>query len=417
VLDAVRDRLADALSDRRAWLFLAVLAVACGGVLGTLTARALSGSHAAAKAAAAPPPTRATAPATAPVAPPAPPPTTVTVSVVVTVHKVVIPPPTRQTPKPTTPKPGGLPYATLPLPAPTPAGAREVLRELQQLPLSRLQAFDYTTHVGVSRRVVLLYPRHPGNQPLPLVIAIHGRGGDPAHTCGFWGDLAGYAHVVVACPQGQGNVLERYSWGAPGQIDDLARMPALVQKVVPQLTIDRSRIFAVGASMGGMETLLLIGRHPGLLRAAVAIDPVTDLAQRYWQLRTTRSGLVTDARMRQEMGGDPDQAPIAYLLRSPQTLIPRIAASNTALAVWYSADDQIVAHQGNTQAGLFVRSLARADPRRPLWQRTGVWQHSWPYRHELWRVLTFFGLLSPQGFPAPRGHTRQLAPGWEGTDR
>jgi pimeloyl-ACP methyl ester carboxylesterase len=244
------------------------------------------------------------------------------------------------------------------------------------------------------------------------VLAVHGRGGDPAHTCGPWGDLPGYAHVVVVCPQGQGNVLERYSWGAPGQVDDLARMPALVQRMLPDVPIDRSRVFAVGASMGGMETLLLIGRHPHLLRAAVAIDPVTDLAQRYWALRGSLSGLVTDARMRREMGGDPSQAPIAYLLRSPQTLIPRIAASDTALAVWYSPFDRVVAHQGNTQAGVFVRALARADPRRPLWQRTGHWQHSWPYRHELWRALAFFGLVEPRGLPAPRGHTRELAPGW-----
>ena len=274
-----------------------------------------------------------------------------------------------------------------------------MLRELQKLPRTRMQAFEYTTHTGSKRRVVVLSPKHPGSEPLPLVLALHGRGGDPAHTCGPWGDLPGYAQVIVICPQGQGNVLERYSWGAPGQIDDLARMPALVEGALPGLHVDRHRVYAVGASMGGMEALLLVARHPDLLRSAVAIDPVTDLAARYYALRSSDSGLVADARMRREIGGSPDLVPAAYQERSPSDLVDEIARSDTALAIWWSSCDREVPDQATVQAGRFASELGRANPRRPVWQREGVWAHSWPYRHELWRRCASSAWCRPPDCP------------------
>jgi poly(3-hydroxybutyrate) depolymerase len=405
----MRERLAELRYDRRAGLAAAVLAIAAGALLGVFGARALGGTHAAAAAAAI---------TTTASAPPAPPPTvtvqvTVGVKVVVKVEvrRITLPAPTPATPKPAPPT-GGLPFATLPLAARTPAGAVQVLRELQKLPRTRMQAFEYTTHAGTDRRVVVLSPKHPGDGPLPLVLALHGRGGDPAHTCGPWGDLPGYAHVIVACPQGQGDVLERYSWGAPGQIDDLARMPALVQGALPGLRVDPHRIYAVGASMGGMETLLLVARHPDLLRAAVAIDPVTDLAARYYALRSSDTGLVADARMRLEIGGSPDLAPAAFQERSPAGYVDELARADTAIAIWWSTRDQEVPDQATEQAGPFAERLGRDNPRRAVWERVGTWSHSWPYRHELWQTLRFFRLIPATGLPVPRGKTTELAPGW-----
>jgi poly(3-hydroxybutyrate) depolymerase len=405
----MRERLADLRYDRRAGPVVAALAIAAGAVLGVLGARALGGAHAVAAAA-------ATASAPAPAPPPAP---TVSVRVrvgvkvvvKVEVRRIALPAPTPATPEPAAPS-GGLPFATLPQAARTPAGALLLLRELQKLPRTRMQAFEYTTHTGSVRRVVVLSPRHPGSEPLPLVLALHGRGGDPAHTCGPWGDLPGYARVVVACPQGQGNVLERYSWGAPGQIEDLARMPELVQGALPALRLDRRRIYAVGASMGGMEALLLVARHPKLLRSAVAVDPVTDLAARYYALQGSESGLVADARMRREIGGSPDLAPAAYQERSPARYVDEIGHADTALAIWWSSRDHEVPDQATVQAGRFADQLGRANPRRAVWQRQGVWSHSWPYRHELWRALRFFGLVPADALPEARGTTTELAPGW-----
>jgi pimeloyl-ACP methyl ester carboxylesterase len=73
-----------------------------------------------------------------------------------------------------------------------------------------------------------------------------------------------------------GRKLPLASWGWRGQIADLARMPEIVHAELPWLRVDRRRIYAVGGSMGGHETLLLLGQYPKLLAGAVAFDSVTN---------------------------------------------------------------------------------------------------------------------------------------------
>ena len=92
----------------------------------------------------------------------------------------------------------------------------------------------------------------------------------------YWGALPAFGPFALVDPQGQGRRLTRYSWGWRGQIDDLARMPRIVERAVPGLRLDRSRIYAIGSSMGGQETLLLVARHPHLLAGAAALDSATE---------------------------------------------------------------------------------------------------------------------------------------------
>ena len=68
-------------------------------------------------------------------------------------------------------------------------------------------------------------------------------------------------------------------------IDDLARMPKIVQATLPWLKIDLERIYVLGSSMGGQETLMLAARYPATLSAgaaglagAAAFDATCDLA-------------------------------------------------------------------------------------------------------------------------------------------
>ena len=46
----------------------------------------------------------------------------------------------------------------------------------------------------------------------------------PARAALFWGDLPGEGGFALIDPAGEGRRLHWYSWGAPGQIADLARM-------------------------------------------------------------------------------------------------------------------------------------------------------------------------------------------------
>src|SRR5438046_3122228 len=82
--------------------------------------------------------------------------------------------------------------------------------------------------------------------------------------------------IALVCPGGMGRRLPLHSWGFHGQIDDLARMPHIVSGELPWLRVAPVRIYAVGGSMGGQETLLLVGQHPRLLAGAAAFDSVAN---------------------------------------------------------------------------------------------------------------------------------------------
>ena len=131
---------------------------------------------------------------------------------------------------------------------------------------------------------MVLLPRsyRAGDQPIPLVISPHGRGVSYKTNAHRWGNLPGIGGFAVVSPAGQGDHLRKYSWGARGQVDDLARMPDIVTAKVQRLDIDRSRIYAFGGSMGGQETLSACGpgiRH--LLAGAAALDSLVDFPRQY----------------------------------------------------------------------------------------------------------------------------------------
>ena len=100
----------------------------------------------------------------------------------------------------------------------------------------------------------------------------------------------------MICPGGMGRRLPLHSWGYRGQITDLARMHEIARRTLPWLRIDQRRIYALGGSMGGQETLLLLGQHPQLLAGAVAFDSVTNFYRRYNDFAITpgRRGLQRD---------------------------------------------------------------------------------------------------------------------------
>jgi pimeloyl-ACP methyl ester carboxylesterase len=269
----------------------------------------------------------------------------------------------------------------------------------------------YRAHDGSWRKVIVLAPRHDADR-LPLVIAPHGRGGDAAHACAVWGDLPGYARVAVVCADDPGRVTPDYSWGDPGTIRDLARLPRIVARALPGLVRAR-HVYAVGDSMGGQEVLLLVAARPRLLRGAVAMDPTTNLTTRYAQLGQLPNGRRDwQPLMRLEVGGTPSQVPHAYALRSPIDHVRAIASSGVPLEVWWSRRDRAVPKRAGTQAQGFISELVEARPRAIVCQRMGWWVHGWPWRHSVWDALRFLGILDVK-LPEMRapGRLSIVAPG------
>jgi len=243
----------------------------------------------------------------------------------------------------------------------------------------RLWGLRYRAHNGVRRPAVLVVPEEFGPErptpPLPLVISPHGRGVRGITNARMWRDLPTRGPFAVVCPGGMGRRLPLHSWGFPAQIDDLARMPAILREQRPWLRIDTDRIYAVGGSMGGQETLLLLGRRPQFLAGAVAFDSVADFGLRYRQFDRVARTRALQALARVEVGGTPETNPHAYRLRSPLHYLERIADSGVPLQVWWSDADEIVTDQA-TQSARFYAELRALGPRGRLESRTGSWSHS-----------------------------------------
>ena len=277
------------------------------------------------------------------------------------------------------------PGATGELPGPDP-----LLRELigfkvryknllkRNVGLVRTVSVSYTAWNGARRQALLVLPKWYGpkvDPPIPLVISPHGRGGTAPGNARLWGELPAFGPFAVANPQGQGRTLTAYSWGWRGQIDDLARMPAILEAALPWFHVDHSRVYAIGSSMGGQETLLLAALHPKLLTAAAPLDSATDMAARYnaFAALPSEAGLQRLARI--EIGGTPATAPRAYAARSPMSYVHQLATNGVPIDIWWSRKDKIVVDQ-NLESGRLYRAIMRANPRAPVEQFVGTWAHS-----------------------------------------
>jgi poly(3-hydroxybutyrate) depolymerase len=269
----------------------------------------------------------------------------------------------------------------------------------------KVRTFAYRSHAGDERKAYLVLPAwydertHPA---IPVVISPHGRGVDGAYNLRFWGDLPARGSFAVISPDGQGRRLPLYSWGYAGQIDDLARMPALARTAFPWLTLDLRRIFTLGDSMGGQEVLLLATRHDLRLAGVAAFDAATDMAARYRAFFVTPGEHALPALARAEIGGTPAQLPDAYRGRSPIYSVKAIARSGIPLQLWWSRRDRVVTDQ-RRESGRFYRRLRAAAPGAPVQAVIGYWQHAHEMHPatQLPAALACFGLVAPTGLRVP----------------
>jgi pimeloyl-ACP methyl ester carboxylesterase len=277
----------------------------------------------------------------------------------------------------------------------------------------------YRAHDGSARRAYVALPSWygPRHHPrIPLVISPHGRGVGARANAKLWGALPGRGSFAVISPDGAGRRLKRFSWGSLDQIRDLSRMPEIARLTLPWLRIDYRRIYAIGGSMGGQETLLLLARYPRLLAGAAAFDSVVNLALQYRSFplipckqqcrHQWRSSLGKELQRlaREEIGGTPRTRPFAYAMRSPITYARSIASSCVPLQLWWSVSDRIVVNQQSQSEALF-KKIVRLNPKAPVQAYVGYWSHSaeMQWKRRLPVAVAQFGLLHSEPWKLTRG--------------
>lgn len=261
----------------------------------------------------------------------------------------------------------------------------------------------YDTWNGHRRAMTILFPRAAENtgRVLPLLVAAHPAGG--ASTCvDQMAPLAGRFNLVLACLDGQGDSTRAFSYGAPGQIADLAAAPNLIAGRLPGMKLDARKLYLVGSSMGGTEALLVGLRYPGAYRETVALDPITDLGFRFNSLPLVRRN-----QLEAECAGPPTLKGQCYVVRSPMAYLGKRALGSAVLSVWYSTADPV---SGAPQQ--VPRFLAAEQPLMQPGQlrvRLGGWRHGalWDRADHRAAWLIDLGLVPSRGLSATTAFRRE----------
>ena len=122
-----------------------------------------------------------------------------------------------------------------------------------------------TIDVGGRTRTYFVHtpPGYAGDDKLPLVMVLHGGGGNAENADKMSGmsDKADAANFLVAYPDGTGGVGEHFhTWNSgnccayalKNNVDDVAFLRALLDKLEYEYAVDPKRVFVTGMSNGGM---------------------------------------------------------------------------------------------------------------------------------------------------------------------
>ena len=148
-------------------------------------------------------------------------------------------------------------------PTPTPAGPADL-------------ALTFASPLDGSPQPYRLYlpTAYDGTREVPLLLALHGTGGDqnkyfdhPTYGDGLYRREAEKHGMAVLCPLGNDALGRPTEWRGTGELHVLAAL----DEVCRRFRIDRDRIVCTGQSMGGTGTTYLCCRYPDLFAAGIPL--------------------------------------------------------------------------------------------------------------------------------------------------
>lgn len=138
-------------------------------------------------------------------------------------------------------------------------------------------------HGGIRREYIVHVPKSRSSGPAPILLALHGGGGDMDQMAEAYGliqksEAAGY---IAVFPSGYSRFPSGIfgTWNAGrccGQavergIDDVGFLRAVIDRVLVQANGDRARVFATGMSNGAMMAYRLACEAPDMIRAIAPV--------------------------------------------------------------------------------------------------------------------------------------------------
>jgi predicted peptidase len=208
---------------------------------------------------------------------------------------------------------------TSPLPARRPQAPG--VREAEE---AKFEVRSYRTPAGAVLPYRLFVPDgYDPQRKYPLILVLHGassRGRDNQQQMSdsdgprYWasGSVQGLQQAFVVAPQADPQYAPTWvrAWRPPPAQDPKRPEPLemsvdLLEELSKEFSIDRSRLYVVGYSMGGFGSWLVASRHPDLFAAAVPIagggDPsyIVGTSAKIWAFHGTTDKVVGVSRSRQ----------------------------------------------------------------------------------------------------------------------
>ena len=130
-------------------------------------------------------------------------------------------------------------------------------------------------------RTYWLYVPEGADASTPLVLVLHGYGGNAEGYCPAMLEVAGREGFAVCYPQGEKDAKGKTGWNVGYDVqqglkrDDVGFVRALVKHLQKKHRIGRDNVFMSGMSNGGEMTYFMAYRHPELFRAYASIAGLT----------------------------------------------------------------------------------------------------------------------------------------------
>lgn len=198
-------------------------------------------------------------------------------------------------------------FKTTPNPSADPAWPPEVVK------------IEYPSSADDTLQPALFYAP-AGNEPVPLLIALHSWSGDYLQSLNApaaeWCIEHGWAFMH---PNFRGPNKRPEAVGSDFVIEDIL---SAVEFATTHLAIDRNRIYLVGASGGGYTALLVTAQYPDIWAGVSVWVPISELTTWHEQTKSLDPDLTMN--LETALGGAPGTSPevaYEYKKRSPLTYL------------------------------------------------------------------------------------------------
>ena len=198
-------------------------------------------------------------------------------------------------------------------------------------------------------------PEKAKDEPVPLVVGHHSWSTDIR-------DLVNYRAPLNAAMT-NGWVFVGPSFRGPNRRPEACGSDLAVQDIVDAIEwakahakVDPKRIYIIGPSGGGHMALLMLGRHPEIFAAGVALCPITDIARWHADSLLKHPGRSADYARDIEgaCGGKPEERPEEYARRSPLTWLQRTREAKVPVYICTGIHD---GWKGSVPVGHAIRAF------------------------------------------------------------